>query len=91
MDKKPEAQVPFAPYMGFESWKKLTEEQIARMKSLHDEIARYEGASTERARMAIDEGARILKDSITYTSKLYAGWREQALDTARAAATVLTK
>jgi hypothetical protein len=78
-DKNVHAQQK-SPFVG------LWEDQMKRVESFYQELASMEAKNAEQARMAIDEGAKLMKETIEYGLKLSAEWRKVALDTTRRAA-----
>ena len=69
-------------------WTQMTEEHLARMEQLGQELHAAEGKAGERAREAIDETARLMKESVTYVTQLSADWRKITAEaTKKAAAT----
>jgi len=63
-----------------EPWKKAVEEQLGRVNQMVDEAARFERQGTEQLMRAIDEVARVQKESVTYMLKLNAECRHTALE-----------
>ncbi len=72
-----------------DGWRKLADEQIARMGQTFDEFAKLEAASIEQAREAVRELARLTEESLGYTARLAAEWRKLGLDAARSAADLM--
>lgn len=63
-----------------DQWKKLVDEQIGRMTSSWEELARLEAKGAEQARSAIDELARLGKEYLAYSAQIGAEWRKLATD-----------
>lgn len=63
----------------FEAWQKLIDAQLARLESLLEEAAGYEKPAVEQATAAVDEMAKLMKDSIDYSCRLSAAWRRETL------------
>ena len=63
----------------FEAWQKLIDGQLARLESAMQEAASYEKPAVEQATAAIDELAKLMKDSIDYSCRLSAAWRRETL------------
>ena len=60
----------------FDAWKKMMDEQFARIENAYGEIARYEKQAVDQANAAIDEVTRLMKDSLDYTVQLSNEWRK---------------
>jgi hypothetical protein len=81
-------QSPYTfPFTGgaFEDWQALAERHLAHMETLRAELQTLEDAHYEKALAAIDEGAKLLTQSLHMGRMAYTGWREQAASLARAA------
>ena len=65
------------------TWGKGWDEQLARMAALGERMAQVEAQALERARVAIDESARMQKETIAYWAELAAATRSIGLDAAR--------
>ena len=63
----------------FEAWQKLIDGQLARLESMMQEAATYEKPAVEQATAAIDELAKLMKDSVDYSCRLSAAWRRETL------------
>ncbi|NMC72258.1 MAG: hypothetical protein GYA57_19665 [Myxococcales bacterium] len=63
----------------FEAWQKLIDAQLARLEAVLQEAATYEKPAVEQATAAIDELARLMKDSVDYSCRLSAAWRRETL------------
>ena len=68
---------------GQDAWKKMLEDHIGRVEQLQAEIARVEAQSAERTREAIDEMARMSKETLSYVGQLTAEWRRLTLEATR--------
>jgi hypothetical protein len=71
------------PQQIVETWSKLTTEQLARMTELSTELAELQANALGRTLSAIDESARLMKDSMTATAKLADDWRTLTLENGR--------
>jgi len=96
-DARPEpgAANPFAPFFqlpfgadGFAPWMR---DHAARLAAISEEVASFEKAMTERAKVGAADFAQLVKDSIDYMTQVGAEWRKIAIDTARRAADVATR
>jgi flagellar biosynthesis component FlhA len=72
------------------AWKKAADEQLARMELAYGEVARMQEQSLEQSRHAVDEMAKLTKDSFNYFGQLSAEWRKLSLEATRKAAEFLT-
>jgi hypothetical protein len=71
-------------------WVKSTQEQIARMDQMAEQLHKVQGQAVERTREAIDESARLMKESLNYSVQLQAEWRKITLDATKKAADIVT-
>lgn len=83
-------QMNYDQQQAFEAWKKVVDDQIARMGSLYEEVAKFEGKGIEQARTAIDEFAKAMKESISYATQYTAEWRRVTMEAARRTAELMT-
>ena len=74
---------------GMAVWKKMVEEQLQRFAAVQDEMAKAEQRHAEQVRAAIDEHARMMKESLAYAAQLSSEWRKLSLDAARRSADVV--
>lgn len=72
------------------AWKKMMDDQVARMELAYGEMARMQEQGLEQTRAAVDEMAKLTKDSINYVAQLQAEWRKQSLDAAKKSADFFT-
>jgi hypothetical protein len=56
-----------------------------------DEWAKLEAKSNEQMQHAIDESARLARESLSYTMKLSAEWRKLALETMKRTGNAFTQ
>jgi hypothetical protein len=59
----------------------LAADQMARFTALSEQMASYEREGAERAQKAVDEMARLTKESIAHTLKLTEEWRKLSMET----------
>jgi hypothetical protein len=71
-------------------WVKSTQEQIARMDQMAEQLHKVQGQAVERTREAIDESARLMKETLNYSVQLQAEWRKITLDATKKAADIVT-
>lgn len=69
-----------------DSWKKMVDEQMARVTSIYDELSKVEGKQIDQLRSGIDEAAKMMKESLAYATQLTAEWRRLSLEATRRAA-----
>ena len=72
------------------AWKKMVDEQIARTELMYGEVARLQEQNLEQSRHAVDEMAKLTKDSLNYFAQLSAEWRKLTLDAAKKSADFLS-
>jgi len=72
------------------AWQKMLADSVARMELAGAEVARMQEQALEQNRHAIDEMAKLGKDSVDYVGQLSAEWRKLTLDATRKAAELLT-
>lgn len=65
------------------AWKRMVDEQTGRVESLYAEIAKVEDKGVERLNAAVDESARLMKDSFSWYGEMSAEWRKMSLDATR--------
>lgn len=68
---------------GMAAWKKLFDEQLQRFATVQEEMAKAEVRHAEQVRAAIDEQARMMKESLAYAAQLSAEWRRLSLEAVR--------
>lgn len=66
----------FAPQQWMNFWKKASDDQLQRMQTMGDEWAKLEGKGFEQWSIAVDEMAKLTKESLAYTGQLAAEWRK---------------
>ena len=90
---QPQQTNPFFPFPalpGLDAWRQAVETHLERMGTLQGEVTRAQSAGAEQARVAIDESARLLRESLAYTMQLSTEWQRQSLDAARRAVELMT-
>ena len=73
-----------------EQWQKMIEQQAAQLKSFQEQAAALEAKNLEQARAAVDQMAKLVKDSFGYAADLSAEWRKLSLEATRRAADLFT-
>ncbi len=66
-----------------DAWRRMLEEQMERLDAMFEELGRLEARSMEQTRAAIDEGAKLMKESLAYATEISAEWRRLTLDAAK--------
>ena len=61
-------------------WRKMTDDSIARMSAFYAEMDKVEAKNLERAEQAMNEAAKLTKDTLAYGAQLSAEWRKLSLD-----------
>ena len=77
--------LPTTPFFGADLWKQAADAWLGRMTALTEEATKVEAMGAERARAAIDESARLARESLSYSLNLSAEWRKMMLDMTRQA------
>ena len=67
-------------------WAKSWDDQVARVTAFGERIGQVEAQALERARAAIDESARMQKETLAYWAEMGTAMRSIGLDMARQAA-----
>ncbi len=72
---------PFAQWgKVFETWQKLTDDSIARANAFYSEVEKTEAKRVERVESAIEEVAKLQKQSLAYGAQLGAELRKISLE-----------
>jgi hypothetical protein len=66
-------------------FEKMTEENVARAESFFGEVEKMQAKGVEQAHQAIDEYARLMKESMNYATKLGGEWRKLAVASSKQA------
>jgi len=72
------------------TWKKVMDASIARAEHLSGEVARMQGQAIEQQRHAIDEMARLSKESLGYYGQLTASFWSLSLEATKKVADLVT-
>jgi hypothetical protein len=67
-------------------WKAWMADNVARVDEFWQQISKMEADALTHARAAIDEYARMSKETIAYAAQLNAEWRKAALDATKRSA-----
>jgi hypothetical protein len=70
-------------------WRKTAEEGTQRVAAwwlnMNEDMAKLERAVSEHTARSVDEGSRLMRDSVEYTARLSGEWRNLALEASRRA------
>lgn len=77
--------------MGQDAWKKMMDDSVSRFEKAQEEMARFEQIGMEQAKTAIDEMAKLQKESLAYMSQLGAEWRKATLEAMKTAGAMFTR
>jgi hypothetical protein len=72
------------------AWQKMLGDHLARVELATAELGRVQEQALEQNRLAIDEMAKLSRESVNYFGQLSAEWRKLTLDATRKAAELLT-
>lgn len=73
-----------------DAFAKMSAEQLERMEQMTAQFEEMQQKTLARAYEAIDESARLMKESIAYTVKLSEEWRKITVDATKKAAEAST-
>ena len=80
---------PFAQWgKVFETWQKLTDDSIARATAFYAEVEKAEAKRLERVESAIEEMAKMQKETLAYGAQLGAELRKVSLEAFQQASTL---
>lgn len=71
------------------AWQKMVGEQVARVEQALGESARYRGQGMEQAKTAVDDWARLSKDTFDYLGQLQTEWSKLTIEATKRAAEML--
>ena len=71
------------------AWKKMVDDQIARVELACAEVARLQDQALAQNRQAIDEMTKLTRSSVDYFGQLTASFRKLTLDATRKTAELL--
>jgi hypothetical protein len=77
------------PNQFFDLWTRAAKEHVERMEQLGEQLAKAQGQSVERAQQAIDEGAKLMKESLSYGLSLSSEWRKLNVEVMKKASETL--
>jgi hypothetical protein len=72
-----------APQYWMSFWTKAAEEQLASVAVVAGEVAKLEGKTLENTATVVDEMAKLGKETLAYSTKLSADWRNMWIDAAK--------
>ena len=64
-------------------WRKAFEDHTTRVAALYEEMNRVEQRAVEQANGAVDEVAKMTRETLAYGSQLAAEWRKLSLEATR--------
>ena len=64
-------------------WKKMMDDHVAGMELAYAEIARMQEQAFTQNKQAIEEMAKLSKESVDYVAQLSSEWRRLTLDATR--------
>ena len=70
----------------WDMWRKMTDDSIARMSAFYAEVDKIEAKNVERAEAAVNEAAKLTKETLAYGTELAAQWRKLSLEAVQRAA-----
>ena len=73
-----------------DAWKKGLEENMARVQSGFEELAKLEQMATEQTRVLLNDIARLQQEGLTWATKVNAEWRKVGMDAFRKSAELFT-
>ena len=73
------------------TWKRMVDESTGRIESFYAELSKAEDKGVSQMNAAIDESARLMKDSFAWYAELSAEWRKMTLDATRRSAELFTR
>ena len=68
------------------AWKRMVDEHATRVESMHSEIAKMEDKGIERMQSAVDESARLMKDTLAWYGELSAEFRKMTIEATKRSA-----
>jgi len=68
-----------------DAWKKMVDDQVARMELAYAEMARVQEQALAQNRQAVDEMAKLSRESLDYVGQLSAEWRKLTLEATKSA------
>ena len=80
---------PFAA-PALDAIRQAAEAHISRVQSFYDTTAQWESRGAEQTRGAIDESARLMRESVLYATQMSTEWRKLSLEAMRNAIHLMT-
>jgi hypothetical protein len=72
---------PFAQLSkAFEAWQKFAEDSFSRTQAFYAEVDKLEAKNAERAESAVQEMARLTKETLAYGAQMGSEWRKLSLE-----------
>lgn len=63
----------------WEIWQKLANDSVARLAGMAKDVESVEAQGVQRANDAIDEAAKLTKETLAYGARLASEWRKLSL------------
>jgi hypothetical protein len=70
-------------YASGEQWVKAAEEQMGRVSTILEDVAKAEKVAVDQCHSAVQEMTRLTLASIDYSARLASEWRRSALEASR--------
>jgi len=77
------------PQQYFELWKKMVDGHISRLEALNEQLNTAGELSVTKFSEAVDETAKLMKASLSYTNELAGEWRKQSLEVTKQATSMM--
>lgn len=74
------------PQQFVEMWAQAAKANVERLEQLSEQLAKVQGQGVERAQAAIDESAKLVKESLSYALTLGNEWRKIGIEMTKKAA-----
>ena len=65
------------------NWGKMAGMQLTQLEKLSAELGKVRGENIERAQQAVDESARLMKESLNYANELSTQWQKMGFELSR--------
>ncbi len=68
------------PQQFFTAWSQAAKEHLGRLEALQAQLHKQQGQNVERACEAIDESAKLMRESLTYSQTLAVEWQKLGVE-----------
>ncbi|MDB4995890.1 MAG: hypothetical protein JWM74_3322 [Myxococcaceae bacterium] len=65
------------------AFQKTWNDHVARVASIYEEVGKVEAKQVEQVTTAVDEMAKLTRETLSYTAQLAAEWRRLSLEATR--------